>query len=528
MTFCDLPGESAGKSASSKPNGAGTSGGDDGWPEPIELPGLPPVPAWSEALLPDVLRPWLSDAADVVQCPPEYLAVGAMVSLASVVGRACTIRPKKQADWTVVPNLWGAVVGRPSALKSPALEEALRPVTALAANAAQEHASRQFERDQIEARQAALRDAMKKEAKKQIVDLASWRKDSQTDDDLRREHEALEADAAAANETRRFIINDTTVEKLGEILAQSPRGILLYRDELSGWMRTLDKVGHENDRGFYLQAWNGNSSYTYDRISRGTVHIDCACVSILGGIQPGPLGRYLRAAMDADVGADGLMQRFQLLVYPDDTTEWRYVDRWSDTDARRRAREMYHRLAYAEPETFGAEQDGNFPFLRFDAEAQEFFAGWYTDLMTDARSGEHHEAIEGHLGKYPSLMASLALLCHLADSGTGAVGLGSAQRAAAWCTFLGEHMRRVYASVASARVAGARSLLARIRSGAVRGPFTSRDVYRHHWSGLDEPKLVDAAVGVLVDHGWLRRATVQTGGRPRDEIHVHPQLERRR
>ena len=55
-----------------------------------------------------------------------------------------------------------------------------------------------------------------------------------------------------------------------------------------------DRPGHENDRAFYCEAWNGTSAYTYDRIGRGTLHIRAACLSVLGGLQPGPLERYLR------------------------------------------------------------------------------------------------------------------------------------------------------------------------------------------------------------------------------------------
>jgi len=100
----------------------------------------------------------------------------------------------------------------------------------------------------------------------------------------------------------RYIVNDSTVEKLGELLNQNQNGLLLHRDEIIGWFRTLDREGHENDRAFYLEAWNGSGSYTYDRIGRGTLHINAACVSILGGIQPGPVTDYLRAAVKGGAG----------------------------------------------------------------------------------------------------------------------------------------------------------------------------------------------------------------------------------
>ena len=116
---------------------------------------------------------------------------------------------------------------------------------------------------------------------------------------------------------RRYRTNDTTVEKLGELLKENPRGILIFRDELIGLLAALDREDRKSDRGFYLEAWNGYGNYHYDRIGRGTVSIENCCVSILGGIQPSKLLAYLHQARDA-LGNDGLLQRFQLLVYPDE------------------------------------------------------------------------------------------------------------------------------------------------------------------------------------------------------------------
>ena len=112
---------------------------------------------------------------------------------------------------------------------------------------------------------------------------------------------------------RRYVVNDSTVEKLGELLNENPNGVLLFRDELSGWLRTMDREGHENDRAFFCESWNGTGSYVYDRIGRGTVYIPAACLSLLGGIQPGPLQGYLQEVFGRGATDNGLIQRFQLM-----------------------------------------------------------------------------------------------------------------------------------------------------------------------------------------------------------------------
>ncbi len=116
---------------------------------------------------------------------------------------------------------------------------------------------------------------------------------------------------------RRLIVNDATFEALHQRMSENPAGILLIRDELTGWWCQLDKHGREGERAFCLQAWNGNTGHTIDRIGRGTVHVPECCLSLLGGIQPGRLRSYMVDALRDGPYHDGLIQRFQILVWPE-------------------------------------------------------------------------------------------------------------------------------------------------------------------------------------------------------------------
>jgi hypothetical protein len=101
------------------------------WPAvmPIISP-LPPVEPFIAELLPDAIRDYVLDVADRQQAPPDFAAVTALCGLAAVVGNRIRVRPKQNDDWEVVPNLWGAIIGRPSAMKSPAMQAALSPIYA--------------------------------------------------------------------------------------------------------------------------------------------------------------------------------------------------------------------------------------------------------------------------------------------------------------------------------------------------------------------------------------------------------------
>jgi len=486
----------------------------DAWPEPLLLPdSLPPVLPFDFDLLPDSLRPWIEDIAERVQCPPDFPAVGAMISLAAVVGRKIGIRPKRQDDWLEVPNLWGAIIGRPGVMKSPALRESMRPLVKLEARERE-----QFEAAHEEWRRGQEMHKLKREAvKANIVKAMKTGKGFDPDD--------LANGAEDEPKARRYVVNDCSVEALGEILQANPNGTLAYRDELIGLLKSLDKEGNEGARGFFLSAWSGTDSYTFDRIGRGlNMRIEACCLSLLGSIQPAVIGGYLRQTV-ATGGGDGLLSRFQLMVWPDISGDWKDVDRWPDSDARDQAFATFERLDSLDPAAIGATlDDGAIPYLRFDPEAAEIFGEWRAGYERTLRAGGDHPAIESHLSKYRKLVPALSLLIHLADNTSGAIGSRALLKALAWLEYLESHARRAYASVAQAEAESARALLRRIKAGEVTNPFTTRDVYRKGWAHLTKPDEAHEAVRYLSDFDYLRTEGISTGGRSKSAIWINPKL----
>src|SRR5262249_31590771 len=147
------------------------------WPEPPEprpLPtGLPAVPSFKLACLPNTIRRWIEDISERMQCPPDFPAVGVTIALGSLIGRKIGIRPKRFDDWLVIPNLWGFIVGRPGLMKTPALEHALSPLRRLAAEAMKRY-DVEMQKNGVD---AILRCQRKKVAEGRII--ASLKKDDE-------------------------------------------------------------------------------------------------------------------------------------------------------------------------------------------------------------------------------------------------------------------------------------------------------------------------------------------------------------
>jgi hypothetical protein len=490
------------------------------WGDPLPLPNkMPPVEPFRMELLPTVFQPWIADVAERMQCPPDYSAVGAIVALGTVVGRQVAIRPKRVDEWEVVPNLWGAIVGRPSLMKTPALQEALRPLAPLEARAREEY-------------DACMQDyeahRLVTEAKQKHVKSEIQRALKAGGDAYEIAHTAQAKDEEMAPAHRRYRTNDPTVEKLGELLNENPRGLLVFRDELTGFLRNLDREGRETDRAFYLEAWNGTGRFVVDRIGRGTVEINAACVSILGGIQPGPLTAYMARTALGGSGDDGLMQRFQMAVWPDAPKHWRNVDTMPNSRALSSVREVFERLDRIDPRYIGAEipiDSERLPFLRFSPEAQELFNEWRTELELRISAGDLHPMLEAHLTKYRSLIPSLALLIHLVDVGSGPIGPESLVRACGWAEYLDSHARRVYAPAFEPVVVGAKTLAEHIERGDLGTKFALREVYRKGWTGLADRKDALAALELLEDLEWVHRIDTGSQRQRRVSYLVNPKIE---
>ncbi len=419
-------------------------------------------------------------------------------------------------------------------LKTASIQEALGPLGQLVALSRERYRQEKEEgQPKLEAHGAqikAVKDRMKTAAKKRLVKLENWAKNRQELEGLEEELRELEVAAAAMEvKEQRYKTNDPTVEKLAVLLAENPRGLLLCRDELSGWLRSLERTGREGDREFFLESWNGTGSYTVDRIGRGTLHVEALCLSIFGGIQPGKLGRYVREALEGGFADDGLLQRFQILVHPD-PGDWKFVDRRPDQKARERAYRIYARLDRLDADTLGVteESSSGIPVLRFSGDAQKLFNPWLAELEARLRSGEiETPAFESVLAKYRSLMPSLSLLFHLvewADGQTTGDGISkeSAAQAAAWCDFLEAHALKIYAGAIHPDVESAHALAKRIETGEVRDGDTIKDIYRHGWSLLSSRSDVVGAIGVLEDCHWLRVQKLGDQGRPSEVIRLHP------
>ena len=499
----------------------------DIYPDPEPLPdSLPSVRKFELDMLPSALSKRAEEAARSIQAPIDFLAVAFVVALSSIVSRFVAIRPKAHDNWTVVPNLWGGGVGRPSTKKSPSFTEAISSLDRLEGKSAQNHESAldAYEQDRIVHEQRIIAN------KQTIKGLLKNSKDAEADAKKLEDAKSLAEEITKAAPEKpaciRYMSNDPTVAKLGEILADNP-SLLVYRDELSGFMAGLERHGEESARAFYLEAWSGNRPFSFDRIGRGTVRVPRTCLSVFGGIQPGPLAKFMRETQRNSRGNDGLLQRFQVMVWPDLPKRFEFIDEPPDKDAWRETTELFENMAKLGDE-YKTDEDGDMPYLRFAPDAQVVFSRWLTDHETRLRAEDIPECFEAHLGKYQKLVPAIALILYLAEGGREAVDLDSITKAIAWAKYLESHAKRIYAPLMGADFVSAKTLGNKLKSGALKSEFRVRDVYRNHWANLSTPDEARTAVDILEDYHWIfaheNFTDQESGGRPTVTYKANPKI----
>ena len=389
-------------------------------------------PAFELELLPHNIGLYAKDVARRMNnAPLSFTATAALLVLSASIGRRVGVRPKRRDNWTVIPNLWGMLIAPPSIKKSPIFSEMIKPLQKL-----EIEANERYEEEMAAYRLERVTYDIEMKAYREKIKEGETPPPPQEPEEPKR---------------KRYIINDTTVEKVAEIMIDNPDGLALFMDELAGWFNTLNKQGREGDRAFWLEAFNGNGSRSVDRISRGSFFVPHVCATIFGTIQPDALMGIVTKTTKQSSGGDGLLQRFQLMAY-EDSPSFDFTDLPPDTFAKEAYEETVKTMVTADPLAYGAQKDPITEEVHYrfsEAAADVFKAFSIANNKEVARYTETNPAMAAHLGKFDGLFVSLALILFYADrvmNVTTANEIPETYARKAWrlCDYYKAHALKVY------------------------------------------------------------------------------------
>lgn len=337
---------------------------------PVDLWAQPLAPELPRGLLPSLIERFAFASAEQIGADPAGLAMSALAGCASVISDRIKLKPKRNEQWTESARIWVMLIGPPSARKTPAMSRATSRIKKLDTE--------------------MLAEGNRK--------LSDWQEMGGS----KSEH--------PKPPQPRLRIGDSTTESAQEVCKESPNGVLLLQDELSGLFGRIDKYGGKGgsaDRSFWLEAYGGGQ-YAVNRIGRGAFIIDNLSISILGGIQPEKIKSVINGADD-----DGMIQRFIPVVL-------RPAERDRDVEAPAVANEfgdLLERLhGMVPPSNFFGDKP-----LVFSEEAmaiREELADEHFDFVRIMEGV--NTKFSAHVGKYDGLFPRLCVIWHCVEnSGSG-------------------------------------------------------------------------------------------------------------
>lgn len=488
-------------------------------PEPI-----PFVPEWPDAdarllradrpepptlPLDDVFSPqwaaWMRKAAESKGAPPDYIMAALLSVCGSLIGN--TRWPSPWQGWAEPPVLWATIIGNPSAGKSPAIDAVLVPL-------------KRAERTMRESVQGEV-DEWRNKAEVAKLAESAWKESVKTAIKAGDEPPSRPDSANPGQEPvmPRLAVSDATVEKLAVIMSGQPRGTLLARDELAGWLQGMSRYsGGGSDRPFWLEAYGGRS-YSVERMGRDPVYIDQLTVGVLGGIQPDRLRSLLLKSDD-----DGLLARF-LPIWPNPAPVKR-PDSVHDESFIDAAITKLLSLEMPNDES-GHKRPWFVPFSDDAREALDAFRQAVRAWESDAEG-----LLLSFTGKLPGMAVRLSLVIAIIEWASSESELpaeitikhfGRAVHLVE--SYLLPMARRAYAEASTpARDMAARRLIAALRDRKA-DRFNAREIWKSGRKGIDNPDAVGAAINALEDADLIRlidQPKTAKGGRPAKNYVVNP------
>ena len=344
-------------------------------------------PTFPVEALPRPVSSLVKQAAKAIGCPPDGLGLAAIVTMGSAIGNSRVLQAKK--NWTESAAIFGAVVADPGEKKTAAVKAATGPARKLENKLQRKHEAAMDEHAQ----------------------------------DLR-EYEAEKKDAARAGgvagppprapEAERVRVNDTTVEALIPILKENPRGLLLERDELAGWVKAMDQYkagGKGSERQFWLSAWSNEPTSVDRKSQQGPVSVLKPFVGVVGAIQPDVLGDL------AENREDGMLERF-LFAYPRTLNALWTEDDVSE-DALAGYRELYRRLRELNMQRDEDGDPAEVP-VAFSPEAKESYVEVYNQHRKEMATAGFPRYLRGVWAKLEAYTLRITLVlacCRFAEQG---------------------------------------------------------------------------------------------------------------
>jgi len=322
-------------------------------------------------IFPKTVQTYISECSTTLNSNVDYMGSSLLWLTSLCIGNAMKIEVKK--GWQESAVVWLAVVGKAGIGKTPSISNIIFP----------------------------LEKQNNKEISSYIKDYEKFEHyDNLTPKD-KKDYPEIQKPIK-----KQFIANDITLEALVDLHQENDNGVGVFKDELAGWFKDMNKYKQGSDLEFWLSTWSGKS-VNLNRISRAGSFVSSPMIPILGGIQPAIFNSfYTEENKD-----NGFMDRM-LLSYPDLKVE-KYNDAEMSYDTINwfsdKIVSFYESI---KNNVLRRNRDGSIEpiVLKFSPEAKTEWIRIFNEITETQNSDEENEYMKSMLPKQKSYIPRFALL----------------------------------------------------------------------------------------------------------------------
>jgi hypothetical protein len=328
-------------------------------------------------IFPKPIQSYILECNETLDSSIDYMGCSMLWLISVVIGNSIQIEVKK--GWNETATIWLAVVGKAGLGKTPSIHNIIKPL--------------------LSANNKEIKNYIKQSEKFEYYDKLSAKD--------KKEHEEIHKPIKT-----QFIANDITIEALVELHQENKNAIGVFKDELAGWFKDMNKYREGSDLEFWLSTWSGKAISLNRKTARSSF-VDKPLVSVLGGIQPS----ILNAFYTEDNKDNGFMDRM-LLSYPSLD-----IEKWNDKEMNYDTIQWYSDNIISFYETIKHkvveyDEDGDIKpkIAIIPAESKKEWIRVFNEYTDIQNSDEENEYMKSMLPKQKSYLPRFALLINAFNS----------------------------------------------------------------------------------------------------------------
>jgi hypothetical protein len=340
--------------------------------KPVEIKNV----AFPIDIFPEEIKYYLTECSSKLDSNVDFMGVSLLWLISVCVGNSFEIEVKR--GWIENGVLWVAVVGKAGLGKTPSISNVIFPLM--------------------------------KSNSREIKNYIKHREEYDFYQALSKKEKEEHSEPTEPKKTQ-FIANDITLEALVELHQESDNAVGVFKDELAGWLKDMNKYRAGSDLEFWLSCWSGKSVSMNRKTARSSF-VEKPFIPVLGGIQPSIFNSF----STEENKENGFMDRM-LLSFPDAVVD-EYNDNELDYDLIKWYSETITRFYQGMKSLIKRGQDNEIiPFrCRFSDEAKIEWKRMFNKITSHQNNEDENEYLKSMYPKQKSYIPRFAMLIHVFDS----------------------------------------------------------------------------------------------------------------